>query len=129
LASLTHLADACALLAYFGIGAKAMSNQGLEAMRGLPVVSVITVWELVHKANLGKLPPLPVINGTFVGYLVASGFRLEKLEVVDGERAASLPPIHKDPMDRMLIATAQRTGLTIITCDTVFSTYGVATVW
>ncbi len=31
-------------------------------------------------------------------------------------------------MDRMLIATALRTGLTVITSDAMFATYGVTTV-
>jgi|GEM_PF-2492043 len=32
-------------------------------------------------------------------------------------------------MDRVLVATAQRTGRAIITCDAVFNAYGVATTW
>jgi PIN domain nuclease of toxin-antitoxin system len=36
---------------------------------------------------------------------------------------------HKDPMDRMLIATALDRGLTIITEDEVFARYGVTTIW
>jgi len=70
-AGLSHLADACALLAYFGSDGREMSEMGQVAMRGFPAVSAITVWELVQKSKLGKLPPLPVINGTFVVYPVA----------------------------------------------------------
>ncbi len=47
----------------------------------------------------------------------------------DAERANTLPPIHKDPMDRMLIAQALNAGMTIVTIDRLFATYGVRTVW
>jgi PIN domain nuclease of toxin-antitoxin system len=47
----------------------------------------------------------------------------------DAEAANALPPHHRDPIDRMLIATALRLDLAITTNDTVFPTYGVRTVW
>jgi PIN domain nuclease of toxin-antitoxin system len=39
--------------------------------------------------------------------------------------AANLPPHHKDPFDRMIIAQAQAEGLTIISCDAQFANYPV----
>ena len=45
------------------------------------------------------------------------------------ERANALPMHHKDPMDRMLIASALEKDLTVITDDEVFARYGVATIW
>jgi PIN domain nuclease of toxin-antitoxin system len=39
--------------------------------------------------------------------------------------AATLPPHHEDPFDRMLIAQAQIEGLTIVTRDPAFRAYGV----
>jgi PIN domain nuclease of toxin-antitoxin system len=47
----------------------------------------------------------------------------------DCERANALPMHHKDPMDRMLIATALDRDMTVITDDEVFGRYGVSTVW
>jgi PIN domain nuclease of toxin-antitoxin system len=92
-------------------------------------VSSITVWELTRKANLGKLPALPVRRGSFGGYLADQGFRMLVLSWEDAEQANALPPIHKDPMDRMLIAQALIRGMPIITEDGLFSRYGVPTVW
>ena len=106
-----------------------MSEAGRSAMRDQPFVSAITVWELVRKAQIGKLPPLPTIRGSFARYLAASGCRLRDLECEDAEAAAMLPPLHKDPMDRMLIATAQRADLSIVTRDAIFERYGVRVVW
>ncbi len=41
----------------------------------------------------------------------------------------SFYPYHKDPMDRMLIATAFGNDLTIVTDDRPFAAYGVRTIW
>ena len=47
----------------------------------------------------------------------------------DCERANALPMHHKDPVDRMLIATALERAMTVITDDDVFEKYGVSTIW
>ncbi len=124
-----HLADACALLSFFGASGSDMSDAGRAAMTGDVLISPITVWELTRKASLGKLPPLPTQNGSFARHLTALGYQTASLICEDAERANRLPPHHKDPMDRMLIATAQRLGCPIITSDGLFATYDVDTVW
>ncbi len=99
-------------------------------MRGGRVaVSAITVWELTRKAAAGKLPPLPAAGGSFGGYLQDQGFLPLSLTWPDAEAANALPPLHKDPTDRMLIAQAGRHGMTVITEDGLFAAYGVATLW
>ncbi|MEK0085902.1 type II toxin-antitoxin system VapC family toxin [Benzoatithermus flavus] len=92
-------------------------------------VSAITVWELTRKVAFGKLLPLPVAGGSLGGYLQARGFVPVPLIRQDAETANALPPIHKDPMDRMLIAQPLRPGATIISDDGMFQAYGVATLW
>ncbi len=106
-----------------------MSKAGLVAMQRRPLVSPITVWELRYKAALGKLPPLPLTNGSFVQHLTGSGFQMAGFDCDDGERGATLPLYHRDPMDRMLIASALRLGCSISICDDVFAPYGMTTVW
>jgi PIN domain nuclease of toxin-antitoxin system len=129
MAGLTYLVDACGLLAYFGVGDTGMTKDGLDAMEGEVAVSPITVWELVHKSNKGQLPPLPRQSGSFARYLRGLGFQEQPFGLADAEDAARLPQHHKDPMDRMLIATALRADLTIITCDAAFRGYGVKMIW
>ena len=126
---MTYLADACALLDYLGAGGKSMTDAGRAAMQATPFVSAITVWGLTHKARLGKLPPMPNLDGSFTKHLMSIGFRIETFQARDAELATALPPLHKDPMDRMLIGTAKRASFTIITCDAIFAAYGVGTIW
>ncbi len=126
---MTVLADACALLAYLGAGGRGMSPEGMAAMADAPSVLAITVWELVHKEQLGKLPRLPTEYGQFVQHLRLSGFRTEDLTCEDAEAAARLPMHHRDPMDRLLIAAALRTRRPIVTCDAAFAAYEVKIIW
>ena len=114
------LADACSLLAYFGAGDAGMSSSGLQAFTVEVAVSPITVRELTRKAALGMLPPLPTDRGSFAMHLAGLGFRDAPLLWADAEAANALPPRHRDPMDRMLIATALRLNSAIITNDTAF---------
>jgi PIN domain nuclease of toxin-antitoxin system len=44
-------------------------------------------------------------------------------------RLASLPPIHADPFDRMLVAQALEDGLTLVTGDPIVQSYGVDFIW
>ena len=43
----------------------------------------------------------------------------------DAERAGRLPPHHRDPFDRMLVAQARRLDAVIVSRDSVFRAYGV----
>jgi PIN domain nuclease of toxin-antitoxin system len=126
------LADACALIAFHGYGGETMSEAGKTAMAsGDVLVSPITVWEITRKVVLGKLdrPTPPGFNGSFVAWLYAAGYRPLPLTWDTAEHANALPMHHKDPMERMLIATALEHELPIITDNGVFAAYGVATLW
>lgn len=92
-------------------------------------VSPVTVSELILKARRGLIPPLPSREGSFARYLEAAGFLQERFLWRDAEFANQLPPLHRDPIGRMLIGTAQRAGLTIIACDAAIRGYEVETVW
>ena len=129
---MTWLADACALIVFHGYGGQSMSPAGKVIMgTGDILFSPITVWEISRKIALGKLerPAPPGFNGTLSEWLYHAGYRTLPLTWDICERANGLPMHHKDPMDRMLIATALDRGLTVVTDDEVFTRYGVSTVW
>lgn len=84
--------------------------------------SVINLWELVIKAALQRqdfrVDPLRTRQE-------ALGFGFRELHVT-AEHAftvASLPPLHKDPFDRMLIAQARTEGLDLLTVDNQVQQY------
>ena len=87
-------------------------------------VSVVSLWEIQIKSQLGKLSlnqPLEKIyrsqseNG--ISFLTVNPAHVFRLGI--------LPLHHKDPFDRLLIAQAMTEGLTILTRDKIFNLYGV----
>jgi len=85
--------------------------------------SAASLWELTIKLALGRDDFQVDIAGLRLGLL---GNSYQELPV-RGDHAmfvASLPPIHKDPFDRLLIAQATLEGLTLLTADPIVARYG-----
>jgi PIN domain nuclease of toxin-antitoxin system len=59
------------------------------------------------------------------------GCRLPFLRIDEhhAKLAGELPPIHRDPFDRMLVAQAMIEQLAIVTADSAIPRYGVPIVW
>ena len=84
-------------------------------------VSAASIWEIAIKASGGKLK-------------ISSRMALEAIEPmgflplpVTGEHAAhvyTLPLLHRDPFDRVLVAQAQFEGMRLMTNDAVLKSYG-----
>jgi PIN domain nuclease of toxin-antitoxin system len=84
--------------------------------------SVSSIWEIAIKRKLNKLE---FVHDPRVirRYLIDNGY--EELPVL-GQHVVevdSLPPIHKDPFDRILIAQAMVEGITLLTTDAVIAKY------
>lgn len=86
-------------------------------------VSIATVWEMAIKESLGRL----TIPDEFLSSLDACGIELLPISEYHALAVANLPPIHKDPFDRMLVAQAMHEGLTLVTRDPLVMAYPVAT--
>jgi PIN domain nuclease of toxin-antitoxin system len=83
-------------------------------------VSSASIWEVAIKAALGKLD---VDIDTLVARLPAAG--LEQLPVTweHARLTRHLPPIHRDPFDRMLVAQAVCEPLHLFTADKALAGY------
>jgi len=80
-------------------------------------VSSAVAWEIAIKARLGKLS-LPVDPASYVAARLKSlGFRELSITFAHALATGSLPPIHADPFDRIMIAQAGVEGLTFVTRD------------
>ena len=88
-------------------------------------VSAVSAWEIAIKRELGKLrAPLELVQ-----VIHEEGFTELPIRLHHGEQAARLPPIHRDPFDRMLVAQAATHNMTIITRDESIARYDVKTAW
>lgn len=95
----------------------------LENAQNEVFVSSVSAWEIAVKRAIGKLK---APNSLEAG-LTEQGFTPLPLTFFHAERAGTLPPIHGDPFDRMLVAQAQAEGLIIVTRDRHLSRYDVPT--
>ncbi|MFI5916070.1 type II toxin-antitoxin system VapC family toxin [Dactylosporangium sp. NPDC051541] len=84
-------------------------------------ISAATIWEIAIKQSIGKLGPADLPER-----IRDSGFRELHISSSHAIAAGRLPPIHRDPFDRMLIAQAQLEGLTLVTRDAHIQKYDVA---
>lgn len=89
-------------------------------------LSAASSWELAIKSALGKLP-LPEPVATYVpSRAKAIGAQLLAIEHEHALGVHDLPPLHRDPFDRLLIAQGKALGLTLLTADVVLTHYPAA---
>ncbi|MEO1062854.1 MAG: type II toxin-antitoxin system VapC family toxin [Actinomycetota bacterium] len=85
------------------------------------VMSVVTPWELGIKRSLGKLDfPVGLVEA-----VRGTGFEIAPIRADHAELAPALPPHHRDPFDRMLVAQAQLDAMVLVTADEQLSGYEV----
>lgn len=97
----------------------------LTSDRSEVYLSAATSWEISIKCALGSLR-LPKPPSELIPYaLQAWPIRALNITHDHALRAGELPPHHRDPFDRLLIAQAQAEKLTLLTGDHVFEKYKV----
>lgn len=128
---MTLLLDTHALLWFL----EDSSNLSLKAKLAIEddsnvcLVSMASGWEMVIKTTLGKLTPPIGIQYLFPAELERLGFSILPIEPPHLHRLLTLPPHHRDPFDRMIVAQALSAGLTVVGNDGAFDVYGVQRVW
>ena len=108
-----------------------LSDAARNAMKdagNLRLVSAASFWEIAIKVALGKIQ-LDVPFSDLRTVVKALGFEWLPIEFDQTLVVTSLPLLHRDPFDRMLIAQALAEQLTIVTKDPQFLPYGVPLLW
>jgi PIN domain nuclease of toxin-antitoxin system len=121
--------DTCALL-WLAINQRMLSESALKSIDATPNlgVSAISAFEIGQKYKSGRLelslPPRQWFERAIAQH------RLTVIELTADIclRAMELPDIHKDPFDRLIIATAMSEGRPIVTSDSFFERYGIETI-
>jgi PIN domain nuclease of toxin-antitoxin system len=90
-------------------------------------VSAATAWEIVTKFEAGRLR----LATSAEAWLADPRHRRDVTDLPisfdHAIRAGSLPPLHRDPFDRMLVAQAQAEGLVLVSADRQLAAYDVET--
>ena len=87
-----------------------------------PHFSSASIWEIAIKNAAGRGDPVPDPHALLRGL---TDHDYTELPVTSAHAAAvaNLPPIHRDPFDRILIAQAQVEGITLLTADGTVARY------
>jgi PIN domain nuclease of toxin-antitoxin system len=97
----------------------------LQASDARIAVSAVSVWEVAIKRGLGKLDApedlLPALERARVALL--------PITARHADRVATLPPHHRDPFDRLLVAQATSEQLAIVSADQSLRRYDAEVVW
>ena len=92
-------------------------------------LSIICVWEIQIKFQNKKLKISDRIDKIVDEQCRVNNLILLPVELTHAVNIINLPPVHKDPFDRMLISQAMVEDMTIVTADRRFSDYGVKCLW
>ncbi len=120
------LLDTCALL-WLTHDQSKISRNTLQMIEDAPVVylAAVSAFEIALKHKAGKLRlPVPP-RDWMAGVLIHHQIDVIALELEICLKATELPPIHKDPCDRFIIAAALTRDLPVVTADPDFASYGV----
>lgn len=85
--------------------------------------SVASLWEVAIKAAL-KRPDFKIEASALRAGLRANGYLELVIEARHVLSLRELPPVHRDPFDRMLVAQAMSEGLFLLTADNTLAQYG-----
>ena len=86
-------------------------------------LSAACVWELAINVAVGRLQ----LPDDLVERALGAGLQPLLIDLHHAAGAAALPPHHRDPFDRMLVAQARRESMTLVTADARFGRYDVMT--
>jgi len=89
-------------------------------------VSAASVWEIAIKHALGRGGPgaMPIGGAQASAYFRASGYGLLSVSADHAAAVETLPPVHADPFDRLLVAQAAHEAMSLVTHDSKLGAYG-----
>ena len=92
-------------------------------------LSAVSVWEIITKARIGRLTLLQPVDGFIAQHLEENAFQPLSITMRHTFALETLPDLHRDPFDRMLIAQAVSEDMPLVTGDHAIRAYPVPTIW
>jgi PIN domain nuclease of toxin-antitoxin system len=87
-------------------------------------VSVAVVWEIAIKHAAGRVPkPIPMSGQDALEAFRGAGYQVIDITPAHVVALEQLPPLHRDPFDRILVAQAISTPLRLLTRDRTVAAY------
>ena len=92
-------------------------------------LSVASGWEMAIKARLGKLELPENLEQFIAEQLQQNAIAGLPIQMSHALHVYTLPPLHRDPFDRLLIAQSQLENMPILTIDPQIGRYDVEVIW
>ncbi|MDQ3537490.1 MAG: type II toxin-antitoxin system VapC family toxin [Actinomycetota bacterium] len=106
----------------------AKARELVQDTRNELLLSAASAWEIAIKYALGRLA-LPEPPPSYVpDRMASSGVGGLAVEAGHALHVATLPALHRDPFDRLLVAQSQLESIPIMTADSAIARYDVAVV-
>jgi PIN domain nuclease of toxin-antitoxin system len=93
------------------------------------ILSVASVWEMQIKLQLGKLKLQPSLNILVEAQQRANDLQILPIELGHVLALSDLPPHHKDPFDRILVAQALAEDAYLVSADEALARYPASLFW
>lgn len=94
----------------------------LESPENEVSFSAASIWEIAIKMQIGRLD-LPLAPEELAQAAVRMGFEELPIRAAHAARVRTLPPYHRDPFDRLLVAQALHHPARLLTADRVLARY------
>ena len=92
-------------------------------------MSLVSIWEMKIKISLGKLSLKAALPELIDDEIRRNRISLLPIKLSHIYAIKDLPPHHRDPFDRLLIAQSIYEGFDIISIDDKFDAYGIHRLW
>lgn len=119
-----YLLDTCVLLWFLQDNKKRLGpfHDWIENAENDVAISVVNYWEIVIKSSLGKL----IMPKDWFHAIDEAGFTWLNLEKKHIKQLETLPALHNDPFDRLLICQAQVEQRKLLSKDAQISRYNIS---
>jgi PIN domain nuclease of toxin-antitoxin system len=103
--------------------------QALEAENNQLLLSIVSIWEIQIKAQLGKLKLSVPLKDLLESQEQANNLEILSITKEHIFALEGLPLHHKDPFDRLLIAQSIIENVTVVSADSRLSAYSLNLLW
>jgi PIN domain nuclease of toxin-antitoxin system len=105
------------------------AKQLIEARDNVVLVSPASYWEIAIKVSLGRYEIDMEFEAFWNAGISDNGFLIVPITPLHAAEVSRLPPLHKDPFNRMLVAQAIVEQAILLSIDRVFDAYGIDRRW
>jgi PIN domain nuclease of toxin-antitoxin system len=106
-----------------------LAREAIGAQENHVFVSAASGWEIITKSRNGRLTLPQPVDAFIAQHLEENAFQPLSITMRHTFELETLPGLHRDPFDRMLIAQAIAEEMPLVTGDQAIRAYPVSTIW